>query len=286
MVPPEWQGAIRRAAQVGVTMVVGESDTGKTTLVTAIANTLLARRLRVAVIDADLGQSEIGPPTTIGLGRVRHRLRRLADAEVIALHFVGVTSPARHLLGAVVGTRRMLDSARAGRFPRIVIDTSGLVSGALGRTLKQAKIEATDPDLVICLERSAECEHIAAAYGPTTRPAVMRVPAAAAARARGADERRGYRQQRLDDYFASARRVGLALSQVCVRGPGGEVLAAGAGTRMMDGTLVGLLDTTRATLGLGIVRGIDVVAGVIHVETPIPEAKVATVVIGRESYPA
>ncbi|MGH2392984.1 MAG: Clp1/GlmU family protein, partial [Candidatus Limnocylindria bacterium] len=174
VVPPEWRGAIRRAARAGVTMVVGESDTGKTTLVTAIANALLARRLRVAVIDADLGQSEIGPPTTIGLGRVRHRLGRLADAEVIALHFVGVTSPPRNLIGAIVGTRRMLDQARAARFPRIVIDTSGLVSGVLGRTLKQAKIEVTDPDLVICLERSAECEHIVAAYGATTRPAVMR----------------------------------------------------------------------------------------------------------------
>ena len=36
-------------------MVIGESDTGKTTIVTAIANTLRARRPGVAVIDADLG---------------------------------------------------------------------------------------------------------------------------------------------------------------------------------------------------------------------------------------
>ncbi|MGH7314066.1 MAG: hypothetical protein ACREJV_12900, partial [Candidatus Rokuibacteriota bacterium] len=103
---------------------------------------------------------------------------------------------------------------------------------------------------------------------------------------RSAEDRRRYRQQRLDDYFAPARRVALPLGQVCVKGSGGEVLAPGSGTRMMEGTLAGLLDTTRATLGLGIVRGIDVIAGVIHLETPIPEAKVATVVIGRESYPA
>ena len=91
-------------------MVIGESDTGKTTLVTAIANTLRARRPGVAVIDADLGQSEIGPPTTIGLGRIRRRVGRLADADVVALYIVGVTSPARHLLRVVVGTRRMATS--------------------------------------------------------------------------------------------------------------------------------------------------------------------------------
>jgi polynucleotide 5'-hydroxyl-kinase GRC3/NOL9 len=283
--PPEWQGAIRRAAQVGVTMVVGEGDTGKTTLVTAIANTLLARRRRVAVIDADLGQSEIGPPTTIGLGRVRHPLRRLADAEVIALHFVGVTSPARNLLGTVVGTRRMLDLARAGRFPRIIIDTSGLVSGALGRTLKQAKIDVTDPDLLICLEHAGECDHVAAAYAGG-RPEVMRLPAATAARSRSAEARRRYRQGRLDAYFASARRLALDLRHVRVRGPGGEALAAGPGSRVVEGTLAGLLDRTRATLGLGIVRGIDGGAGVLHVEATIPETKIATVLIGRELHPA
>jgi polynucleotide 5'-hydroxyl-kinase GRC3/NOL9 len=279
VVPPEWREAIRRAAGAGVTMVIGESDTGKTTLVTAIANTLRARRPGVAVIDADLGQSEIGPPTTIGLGR-------LADADVVALYFVGVTSPARHLLRVVVGTRRMLDRARRARFRRIIIDTSGLVGGPLGRALKQAKIEVTDPDLVICLERAGECGQIVAAYATAARPTVMRVPASAAARPRSPEDRRRYRQQRLDAYFAAARRTALSLGRVRVVDADGEVVAPGSAMSPAEGTLVGLLDATRATLGLGIVRGIDVDAGALYVDTPSPEARVATVVIGRESYPA
>jgi polynucleotide 5'-hydroxyl-kinase GRC3/NOL9 len=284
VVPAEWREAVRRAARAGVTMVVGESDTGKTTLVTTIANSLRARRLAVAVIDADLGQSEIGPPTTIGLGRVRRRLGRLADADVVALYFVGVTSPARHLLRVVVGTRRMLDRARRGQFRRIVIDTSGLISGPLGRALKQAKIEVMDPDLVICLERAGECGHIVAAYAGATRPVVMRVPAGTAARPRSQEDRRRHRQRRLDDYFAPARRITLSLSRVCVTDSGGAVVVPGANASLAEGTLIGLLDTTRATLGLGIVRGID--AGALHVDTPIAEARVAALVIGRESYPA
>jgi polynucleotide 5'-kinase involved in rRNA processing len=284
--PREWETALRRAAQVTVTMVIGESDTGKTTLVTALANSLLARRQRVGIIDADLGQSEIGPPTTIGLGRVRTHLRRLADAEAFALYFVGVTSPARSLLGTVIGTRRMLDRAGAARMQRVVIDTSGLVSGHLGRTLKQAKIDATDPDLVICLERAGECEHIVAAYAGATRPEVIRLTAAAAVRSRSAEDRRRYREGRLKEYFASARRVALDLRRVRLHGPDGEAPAGNATAGVSEGALVGLLDKTRATLGLGLVRGIDVVAGVIHLETAVPETEVATVVIGRESYPA
>ncbi len=285
VVPPEWRGAIRRAARAGVTMVVGESDTGKTTLVTAIANALLARRLRVAVIDADLGQSEIGPPTTIGLGRVHHRLRRLADAEVVALHFVGVTSPAQNLIGAIVGTRRMLDRARAERFAHVVIDTSGLISGALGRTLKQAKIEATDPDLLICLEHAGECDSVVAAYTGGARPEVMRLAAAPAARPRSAAARRRHRRERLRAYFAAARRVVLDPRCVQVRGPGGEVLAAGPRSRVVEGTLAGLLDRARATLGLGIVREVEAGTGMLHVDATIPATTIASVQIGRERYP-
>ena len=55
--------AVRRAR---VTMVVGASDTGKTTLTAYLAGALAARGETVAVVDADVGQSEIGPPTTVG----------------------------------------------------------------------------------------------------------------------------------------------------------------------------------------------------------------------------
>jgi polynucleotide 5'-hydroxyl-kinase GRC3/NOL9 len=266
-------------------MVVGESDTGKTTLVTAIANALRARRQRVAVIDADLGQSEIGPPTTIGLGRIPRRLQRLAEAELIALHFVGVTSPAQNLVGVIVGTRRLLDRARAERFARVVIDTSGLIGGVVGRTLKHAKIEATDPDLLICLERAGECDPVVAAYAGGMRPEVMRLPAAPAARPRSAAARRRHRHERLQAYFGGARRVVLDPHRVPVRGPDGEALTAGSGRWVVEGALAGLLDRTRATLGLGIVRDVDDGTGMLHLDATIPAATIASVLLGRERYP-
>ncbi|MGH7279683.1 MAG: Clp1/GlmU family protein, partial [Candidatus Rokuibacteriota bacterium] len=65
-----WAPAAEAAAGVRVTLVVGESEAGKTSLVAALGNALIARGLSVAVVDADVGQSEIGPPATVGLGRV------------------------------------------------------------------------------------------------------------------------------------------------------------------------------------------------------------------------
>jgi polynucleotide 5'-hydroxyl-kinase GRC3/NOL9 len=285
-VHPAWGEVWRSAERAAVTMVVGASDTGKTTLVTRIASALTARGFSVGVVDADLGQSEIGPPTTIGLGRVTGSLPRLGEAEVVALHFVGVTSPAASLLGAVIGAARMLERARSLGLQRVIVDTSGLVAGSLGRTLKQAKIELLDPDLVVCLQRSSECEHILSAYAEGGRPEILRLLPSAEVRARSAEDRRRYRQERLDAYFRSARRVALELDRVTVRVAGGARLGPEHLTAELEGALVGLLDRREVTLGLGHVRGVDVNKRVIHVDTGVPEAETTTVVVGREKYSA
>jgi polynucleotide 5'-hydroxyl-kinase GRC3/NOL9 len=283
---PTFAELLQRVAGAPMTMVIGASDTGKTTLVTKLAGALTARGFSVGVVDADLGQSEIGPPTTIGLGRVTGALEQLAQAEVVALHFVGVTSPAANLLGAVIGARRMLDRAKVLGLQRVVVDTSGLVAGSLGRTLKQAKIELLDPDLVVCLEQADECEHVVSAYAAGGRPTILRLPASGRARQRSAEDRRRHRQDRLDDYFRAARSVALGLDRVTVRFPGGAPLDPEQATAQAEGALVGLENTSRATLGLGRVRGIDVSKRVIHIDTCVPEAEVAAVLIGREKYSA
>ena len=114
----EPRDALDAAARSRVTVVIGESDTGKTSLVAALANALFSRDATVAIVDADIGQSEIGPPTTVGLGRVTRQLGRPADAEVVVLRFVGATSAARDLRATVQATGQLVDRARALGFER------------------------------------------------------------------------------------------------------------------------------------------------------------------------
>src|SRR5919106_3771285 len=150
----------RAVAQRGVTMLVGGLDTGKSTLARRITEAGIDSGVMVGYLDADVGQSTIGPPTTVGrrLCRSRADLDALPRADPLA--FVGSTSPQGHLLPLVTGARLLLDRARASGAEMVVVDTTGLVSGVYGQVLKFHKVGVLQPDLVVGLARGQELEPV------------------------------------------------------------------------------------------------------------------------------
>jgi polynucleotide 5'-kinase involved in rRNA processing len=152
----------RAVAQRGVTMLVGGLDTGKSTLARRIAEAGVGAGCTVGLLDADVGQSTIGPPTTVGLRLCRSGADLVPDALARADHlaFVGSTSPSGHLLPLVAGARLLLDRARSAEADLVVVDTTGLVSGVYGQILKFHKAAVLQPDLVIGLARGEELEPV------------------------------------------------------------------------------------------------------------------------------
>src|SRR5919108_2821136 len=150
----------RAVARRGVTMLVGGLDTGKSSLARRMAEAGVDARMTVGYLDADVGQSTIGPPTTVGLRLCRSRADLEPDALARADHlaFVGSTSPQGHLLPLVAGARLLLDRARAAGADLVVVDTTGLVSGVYGQLLKFHKIGVLQPDLVVGLQRGEELQ--------------------------------------------------------------------------------------------------------------------------------
>src|SRR5882724_8235066 len=72
--PPDWLPgleAIRALPAGGVALLVGATDRGKTTFAAMAAAILAGELSKVAVVDADIGQSEIGPPGTVGMAAAR-----------------------------------------------------------------------------------------------------------------------------------------------------------------------------------------------------------------------
>ena len=152
-VPPAWQAAAseifeRRLRSV---LVIGGSAVGKSSFCRYLTEALLARTVKVAFVDADIGQSNIGPPTAVTLG---YPVSPLDFSTVVptAYYFVGSTGPIGRYLPLVIGTATLAREAH-GAF--VVIDTTGLVHES-GRVLKNYKIEAVRPDVIVSVERRNE----------------------------------------------------------------------------------------------------------------------------------
>ncbi|GIV17692.1 MAG: polyhydroxyalkanoate depolymerase [Armatimonadota bacterium] len=215
---PEWEQALQTlAAQRGRVMVLGARDVGKTTFTALLANRQLAHGTRVAVVDADVGQSEIGPPTTIGVGLVEVPVPTLHAVVPLAIYFVGSNTPRGRMLETVNGVRAMVAKAQEAGAESVLIDTTGFVSGAAARRLKCAKVEAVHPQFVVAIQRKDELEHILRPL-EKRKLHLIRLPVPETVALKSPEMRQQRRMMRFFRYFQDARAHTFALSDIACEG--------------------------------------------------------------------
>jgi polynucleotide 5'-hydroxyl-kinase GRC3/NOL9 len=211
----DWEATLAAIVEAdGPAMVIGGTDVGKTTFTRLLVNRAVAAGRRVAVLDADPGQSEIGPPACAGLAFVDEPVTLLSDLVPNALAFVGSVSPAARLLEHITAVRRLADMA-AGRF--LVIDTSGYLHGG-ARRLIQSEFDLVAPSDVVALQRGDELHGFLA---PLRRRAGCRihtplVPAAIGAKPPSLRTQR--RAMRFSAYLRDAKSAHYAFNDVAFTG--------------------------------------------------------------------
>lgn len=200
-------------------LVIGATDAGKSTLVRWLAARAVAVQRPVAWIDADIGQTTLGVPTTMNLVMLDSPPEELPPPA--AIFFAGGTTPRGHMLPAVVGVERLRRRAVVLGAAMTLIDTSGLVSEAAGGgALKEWKIELLRPSAVIALQRERELQHL---LGPLQRRLDLQLhvlPVSADVQRRSPEARAARRQRQYRDYFAAARPVSLSLRGLPIYGLG------------------------------------------------------------------
>lgn len=193
----------RLVSEKGTIVLLGGIDTGKTSFGIALAEAARSQGIPTGYVDADLGQSTIGPPTCVGLklfmgpDPIDEEAIRVADE----LGFVGSTSPEGHLLPHVAASARLVSHAREAGCQLVIVDTSALISGVYAEILKYYKLDLIRPDSVIGFQRGEELEPIlgvAARFFPVD-VATLKVESAIVERT--AEERLLAREARLASYF-------------------------------------------------------------------------------------
>ncbi|MCS6804207.1 MAG: Clp1/GlmU family protein [Acidobacteriota bacterium] len=216
--PEAWQRAVDGlCAQPGCVTILGAVDTGKSTLTQVVIQAWQHAGLRIGWIDGDVGQSDLGPPTTLALQLIEPSTNLTTPLRPDAMRFVGSTSPAGHLLPVVVGLHRLAQLARERGAAALVINTSGMVFGGPARTLHAHLMDALKPDVVLALQRQSEVEHLLRPIERQRRCQVVRLPVSARASPRSREVRQQFRRQRFQAYLQGARLQSIAIAQVGVQ---------------------------------------------------------------------
>lgn len=299
-IPASWESAL--AALAGEPgrriLVVGAADRGKSTFCRLLLQRLRATGRCPALVDADIGQKDLGPPACVTMGRTDEA--GLAPTAT-AFYFVGAVSPGGHFLPCVVGTRRLTEATGEGV---AVINTPGTVHGP-GRILQQFQAESLRPDAVVVLERDNEAAGLLAGF---TGPRVLRLPASPRARSRSPARRRRNRERAFRAYFAGAEQhtwdLGRIGFQRCLlfsgrplpRGSHLHAEETGEGRLVVGGPeasgvvrlppgferdlLCGVVDIRGDCRGLARLLGIDFRTRRVTVSTPVPPEEAAALQLG------
>ena len=234
----------------GRLFVIGASDSGKTTFLLFILNFLIKKGKRVGMLDLDIGQSSIGPPTTVGFGIANKEVETLTEIKPEKLYFVGSVSPKGHLLQILIGAEKLIREVEKHRVDHLLVDTTGLVDGPVAEILKEAKIEIINPDFIILFEEKGERENLIKPF-IFSEKRIIRVKPSPYVSQRDREERIKYRENRFKEYFKDRKILKIIFSEK-------NLLGIDLNYEIPPpGTLISLLDRDRFCISLGIVKNFD-----------------------------
>jgi polynucleotide 5'-hydroxyl-kinase GRC3/NOL9 len=212
-IPSSWIRAheelLNLQTRPAIATVLGAVDSGKTSFCTYLVNKILCEKMKVAILDGDLGQSDIGPPCTVAYTFVTRPITDLFNLRATNAFFVGVTSPSTAINKTIEGLTSLKKEILSHDPDFVVVNTDGWVEGEDAVGYKAKLVEKLNPDLVFCIQHKDELAQLLSALGKFRRT-VVDSPSSIKQRSR--EKRRSLRELGYIKYLRNAKVQSLPLS--------------------------------------------------------------------------
>jgi polynucleotide 5'-hydroxyl-kinase GRC3/NOL9 len=252
-IPSSWNRALvsirENPKKPLIALVVGKVDSGKTSFCTYLTNKLIHEKCSVAILDEDVGQSDIGPPGTVAYSYVTNSIIDMFNLKVENAFFVGATSPSdaadktvegSAFLKAEILTKRTVDF--------MIVNTDGWVEGEDALRFKTRLAMALEPDVVFFLQNQDELVSLSSALGDLHQE---QIDSPTAIMERSREKRKSLRALSYAKYFENATVKIFPLNRLTIEGGTLQL------KKIQEKTLIGLYSKNSQFLGLGILRDID-----------------------------
>lgn len=218
-IPPSWIEASNHVLEIqdrpALLMVMGKVDSGKSSFCTYVVNKLLNEKHKVAVLDGDLGQSDIGPPCSVAYNFVEKPVTDLFNLEARNAFFVGVTSPSSAVDKVIEGLVSLKREILDGNPDFVVVNTDGWVEGEDAVNYKIGLVNALSPSIVLCVKQGDELTPLISAL-ENSRKLIIESPPTIKQRNR--EKRKSLRELGYVKYLKNAKVQSIPLSWVNVEG--------------------------------------------------------------------
>jgi polynucleotide 5'-hydroxyl-kinase GRC3/NOL9 len=276
-IPPSWVESLEVLMgfqkKPVTAMVMGKADSGKTSFCTHLINKLVSANQKVTILDGDLGQSDIGPPCTVAYAFITKPLMELYELKAENAFFVGATSPSEAMSKTIDGLALMKAEILDRTVDFVVVNTDGWVEGEEAVKYKSQLAEKLEPDLIFCIQQKDELEPLLAALMKFRKIAVA---SSSVVKQRSAEKRKNLREMSYAKYLTDAKVKSLPLSQLTLE----EKTVQQIRQSEEKGLLLGLYDSQRKFLGIGIMREVDSLRKTLKVLTSV-SANPSIIAIGK-----
>ncbi len=211
----EWDSKLNISLKGSVVVVMGAMDSGKTTITTILVNKAASMGLKVGVVDADPGQNDLGPPTTITCSVLKSgRITHLSFMIPLRQVFIGSTNLEGNWHRAVYAVTKLVDYLRGREgADLIVVNTDGWVEGEGAIEYKRALVTAVKPSYVIVMRKGDEVDGLVKGLSQWNTLVLNAPPSM---RVRDRNDRKIHRDMGYGRYLSPSRDLTLSLSQVNV----------------------------------------------------------------------
>ncbi len=276
-IPVSWQESAGEIAKIqskpAVIMLFGKADCGKSSYCTYLLNRLVNDKCSIAVLDGDLGQSDIGPSGTLAYAITTKQVAELYDLKLENAFFVGVTSPIQAITKIIEGLVSMKAEILQKSIDFVLINTDGWVVGDDAVRIKSQLVKELKPDFVVGIQVEDELKPLLANIENTR---VIVVESSPFLKNRSAEKRRNLREMSYAKYLKNAKQQNYRISQLVID----DKATMPKNRDSEKGLLVGFYNSQGKFLGIGVLREIDNVKRNLKVQTPI-SVKPARVVFGK-----
>ncbi len=229
----------------GLCLVLGATDTGKTTLIAALTK-LLARKNTIGIVDADTGQSHIGPPGAVGWNIIEKTEFDFSKLTCRGISFIGDISPTGHLLQLTEGIFQCTkQTSKASDI--VIIDTPGFTRGPAACALWWTVQRILQPDLILSVERNDELKDIIDGL-QHFRSKIERIQSPAEIKTKSPQQRQSYRRRQFIQYFQDSQLYNISLKNVSIQNCGR------VSYQNLVNRLISLRDKNGTDLRLGLIK--------------------------------